>query len=138
MRKLLVAVAGLLLALGVAWAQQPSSSDSNATEPGDADSEVTVQGCLGGTTGNFTLLGSDGMTYRLQGNNDELKKHVGHMVAVTGILGTDNSTTTGTTETSPSDTSAAGTTGAERTLSVTNLQHMSSSCSQTSTTGSPK
>jgi len=139
MRKVLVAMAVLLLALGVIWAQQqPATSDSNTNTPANAGSEITVQGCLGGSPGNFTLLGSDGTTYQLQGNDDQLKEHVGHTVAVTGTLGTGNSTTTSATEAAPSGTSASGTTGEQRTLSVSSLKHISSSCSESSTTGSAK
>ena len=93
MRKVLFATAVLLLALGVALAQQqPATSDTNTNTPSNAGSQITVQGCLGGNPGNFTLLGSDGTSYQLQGNDDQLKDHVGHTVAVTGTLGTGNST----------------------------------------------
>jgi len=138
MRKLPVATAVLLLALGVAWAQQqPSMSDPNANPP-NAGSEMTVRGCLGGTPGNFTLLGSDGVTYQLRGNEDQLKKHVGHTVAVTGTVGTGNSATTSATPARRSGTSSAGTTGEERSLSVSSMEHISSRCNQTSTTGGSK
>lgn len=128
MRNVLVAIAVLLLALGIAWAQQPATSDSNTNTPVDAGTQVTVQGCLGGTPGNFTLMGSDGTTYKLQGNDDQLKEHVGHTVAVTGTVGTGNTTTTSATETQPSGTSSTDTTGAQRTLSVGSLQHISENC----------
>jgi hypothetical protein len=139
MKKVSVAIVVLLLALGVAWAQQqPPTSDSSTGTPTSGGNQITVQGCLGGGPGNFTLLSSDGMTYQLQGNDRQLKEHVGHTVAVTGMPGTGNSTTSSATPTSPSGTSPSGTTGEERTLSVSSLKHISSSCSETSTTGSPK
>ena len=129
MRKVLLAMAVLLLALGVAWAQQePATSDSNTTTPANAGSQVTVQGCLGGSPGNFTLLGSDGTTYKLQGSDNQLKEHVGHTLAVTGTVGTGNTTTTAATEDSPSGTSPTDTTGEQRTLSVSSLQHISETC----------
>jgi hypothetical protein len=129
MRKVLVAMAVLLLALGVAWAQQqPATSDSNTNPPTNSGSQMTVQGCLGGSPGNFTLLGSDGTTYKLQGNDDQLKEHVGHTVAVTGTVGTGNATTTTATEAAPSGASPTDTTGEQRTLSVSSLQHISEKC----------
>src|SRR5215831_10602340 len=100
MRKVLLITAVLVLALGVVYAQQqPATSDTNTNTPSNAGSQITVQGCLGGTAGNFTLLGSDGTTYQLQGSDDQLKDHVGHTVAVTGTLGTGNSTTTAASST---------------------------------------
>ena len=139
MRKVCFATAVLLLALGVAWAQQqPATSDNNSETPSNAGSQVTVQGCLGGSPGNFTLLGPDGATYQLQGNDDQLKEHVGHTVAVTGTVGTGTSTTTSGTTSEPNGASSSDTTGEQRTLSVGSLQHISSSCKQTSTTGSSK
>jgi hypothetical protein len=121
MRKVLIATAVLLLALGVAWAQQqPATSDSNTNTHANAGSQVTVQGCLGESSGNFTLLGSDGTTYQLQGNDDQLKEHVGHTVAVTGTVDTGNSTTT----------------SEQRTLSAISMQHISEKCSTSTTTGS--
>jgi len=139
MRRVSVAIAVLLLALGVAWAQQqPSTSDSNTNTPANAGSQVTVKGCLGGGSGNYTLLGSDGMTYQLQGDDSQLKEHVGHTVAVTGTVGSGNSTTGNTNETAPNGASPSANSGEQRTLSVTSLQHISSSCSQTSTRGAAR
>ena len=139
MRKVLFAAAVLLLAFGVAWAQQqPATSDSDNTTPANAGSQITVQGCLGGSPGNFTLLGSDGTTYQLQGNDDQLKEHVGHTVAVTGTVGAGNSSTTSATPNNPSGASSSATTGEQRTLSVSSMQHISASCSETSTTGSDR
>ena len=136
MKKAVVAIAVLLLALGVAWAQQrPDTSDSNPSTPASSGSQVTVKGCLGGSPGNFTLLGADGTTYQLQGNDDQLKKHVGHTVAVTGTVGTGNSTTTSSTENTPNGASSTSTTGEQRTLSVSSMQHISESCGSGSSTG---
>lgn len=95
-----------------------ATSDSNTNTPANAGSQVTVQGCLGGSSGKFTLLGLDGTT--LQGNDDQLKEHVGHTVAVTGTVDTGNSTTT----------------SAQRTLSVISMEHISEKCSTSTTTDS--
>src|SRR5215470_4763111 len=119
MRKVLLTTAVLLLALGVVWAQQqPATSDTNTNTPANAGSQITVQGCLGGSPGNFTLLGSDGTTYQLQGNDSELKDHVGHTVVVTGTLGTGNANTSSATPTTPNAASPTNTTSEQRTLSV--------------------
>jgi hypothetical protein len=64
MRKVLPVTAVLVLALGVVFAQQePATSDTNTNTPSNTGSQITVQGCLGGTAGNFNLLGSDRTTY---------------------------------------------------------------------------
>jgi len=136
MRKVLVAMAAVLLALSIAWAQQqPTTSDSDNNTPAKSGSQVTVRGCLGGSPGDFTLLGSDGTTYKLNGNDDQLKDHVGHTVAVTGTVGTGNTTTTNATESSPNGASPSETTGEQRTLSVSSLKHISASCGAASSTG---
>src|SRR5919198_5546312 len=109
MRKVLNATAVLLLALGVTMAQQqqPATTDTNTNTntPANAGSQITVQGCLGGSPGNFTLLSSEGTTYQLQGSDDQLKDHIGHTVAVTGTVGTGNATTTSSTSNMPSGAS---------------------------------
>ncbi len=45
---------------------------------------TTLEGCLSGSSGNYTLTANNGMTYQLQGNNDKLNKHVGQEVKVRG------------------------------------------------------
>jgi len=82
MRKML-----LLLSLGMLCASLAMAQDTPNSSPTAAPSATTnsVQGCLSGTDGNFMLVQDNtGMTYKLVGGDSQLKKHVGHEVAVTG------------------------------------------------------
>jgi len=68
-------------------AQTPSaqSPDNQTALPATGD---TIEGCLGGSAGNFTVTDKSGTTYQLQlpqgTDTDNLNKHVGEEVRVTG------------------------------------------------------
>jgi len=82
---------------------------------------MTVEGCLSGSSGNFTLTDKNGTAYQLTGDTAKLSEHVGHEVKVTGTSGTAGTGASGSTETSASG--AAG-----QTLQVTSLKHISKTC----------
>ena len=96
MRQLLLCLSVLLLGLSWAAAQDTSSQSSpNSTSTGQASSsgqtsstaaggETTVEGCLSGSNGNFTLSDKNGTTYSLTGDTAKLSEHVGHEVKITG------------------------------------------------------
>jgi len=75
-----------------------------------------------------------GTSYTLEGQETELKKHVGHKVEVTGTTGSASSTGTSTTGTSSTATSGGtGSTSASssmggQTLHVTSVRMISSDC----------
>jgi hypothetical protein len=46
--------------------------------------QTSVEGCLQGSDGNFTLADSSGTTYQLNGDTSKLSKHVGNEVQITG------------------------------------------------------
>jgi hypothetical protein len=98
-------------------AQTPESAQSGNATSG----QKTIEGCLQGSNGNYTLTDSSGMTYRLQGNDSELTKHNGHEVRVTGSLMGANSGTA-------SSSTPSGGTNAAPTLTVDNLKHISKTC----------
>jgi hypothetical protein len=82
MKKLfLFTVLGLLCA-SFGWAQQ------QADQSGASSVQVgTIRGCLSGSNGNYTLAqDSSGTMFRLVGNDDQLKGHIGQEVLVTGQL----------------------------------------------------
>lgn len=62
-------------------AQQP---DTSATSSAAAN---TVEGCVGGSAGNYTLTDASGKTYQLSGDTSKLADHVGHQVRITGDEG---------------------------------------------------
>jgi uncharacterized protein DUF5818 len=77
----------LTLLASAAWvqaqSQYPQSSSSQSGSSGNSG-QATVQGCLQGSSGSYTLTSDSGTTYQLQGDTSKLDKHVGHEVAITG------------------------------------------------------
>ena len=86
---------------------------------------MTVEGCLSGSAGNYTLTDKNGTTYQLTGDTAKLSDHVGHEVKVTGMSASGSTGASGSTE-----TSAGGSTGAGsgQALQVTSVKHVSKSC----------
>jgi hypothetical protein len=107
----------LLLACAT-WLQAQAYPQSSATQA-DAAGATTVQGCLSGSEGNYTLTADSGTTYTLTGDTAKLKDHVGHEVSITGK-------TSGSSASSAS--SASSSTGAGQTLEVTSMKHIAASC----------
>src|SRR5437660_10074020 len=90
MRKLFLLVSVLLL--GASWvAAQDSSSQTNPNSSSPSQSasanaggETTVEGCLSGSSGSYTISDKNGTTYQLTGDTAKLSEHVGHEVKITG------------------------------------------------------
>jgi Protein of unknown function (DUF5818) len=76
---------------------------------------MTVEGCLSGSNGSFTLTDKNGMAYQLTGDTAKLSEHVGHEVKITGTSSASGS--------SASTSSASG-----QTLQVTSMKHISKTC----------
>jgi hypothetical protein len=74
-RKLFAAVLGSLIVLALSL---PSMAQSTM------QSNTTIEGCLDGAIGSYTLTDRAGASYRLTGNTALLKIHVGETVRVTG------------------------------------------------------
>jgi len=114
---------GLALLCATAWLQAQDPYPQNpptGSSQKDAASQTSVEGCLQGSNGNFTLTDNTGTTYQLQGDTSKLSKHVGHEVQITG---------------SPSDSSAATASSgapqgssAAQTLTVDKMKHISETC----------
>src|SRR5437868_2854159 len=68
----ITAIATFLLAAGIAVAQTSPTSGSS------------VQGCLNGSSGNYTFVDNSGKNWKLSGNTQDLSAHVGHTLQVTG------------------------------------------------------
>lgn len=142
MRQILLFISIMLL--GVSWAvaqssstpsssgssagygaQQGAGQDSTATAAGSGKQahsgagQMTVEGCLSGSNGNFTLTSKNGKTYELTGDTATLTEHVGHEVKVTGMSGAGE---TG------SAASAGGAAGSGQTLQVSSVKHISKTC----------
>lgn len=83
MKKFLFAAAVIWLCGSFGWAQQSDQSVGSSSQA----QVSTVRGCLGGTDGGYTLTqDQSGTRFRLVGNDDQLKSHMGQEVLVTGQL----------------------------------------------------
>lgn len=122
MNKGLSLVLGLLLAAGMAVAQDTNSAQASSTMSNS--NQTTVQGCLRGSHDNWTLTDSNGQTWTLKGDDAKWNDHVGHTVSVTGTSD-QSSSMPQSTEAGATSKAASG----NNTLNVTNLQHVSDSCS---------
>ncbi len=80
----------------------------------------TVQGCLQGSGGSYTLTADSGMLYQLTGNTSELAEHVGHEVEITGSVA-------GSSAASSSSESAAAA-SQQAMLDVKSMKHISKTC----------
>ena len=136
MRQVLLLVSVLLLGLSWAVAQDSTSSSPSSTSSGSAQrdpsaspgqtsrtgtsGQTTVEGCLSGSNGNFTLTDKNGMSYQLTGDTAKLSEHVGHEVKITG--------TSGTSTGAESSTGAASGAAGSQTLQVSSVKHVSKTC----------
>ena len=78
MRQLL---ALFVLLLGVTWAaaqNYPSQTSPNQTTPShkssNAEGQTSVQGCLSGSNGSYTLTDKNGTTYELTGEHLQVER----------------------------------------------------------------
>jgi hypothetical protein len=133
MRQIFLLVSVLILGLSWAVAQdatQGSTSPSRGTDPNNSGQNAagsagqkTVTGCLSGSNGSYTLTDKHGMTYQLTGDTAKLSDHVGHEVKITG-----NSDSAGSAASGGAAAGASGGAGAEKTLEVSSVKHVSKTC----------
>ena len=132
-----------VLLLGVTWvaaqdtsspSQSPSSSGSSQTGSAtsgssqsssgqmgseSSGSKQSVEGCLSGSDGKYTLTDKQGTTYQLTGDTSKLAEHVGHEVKITGSSSGAGSASAGSSASS----------GGGQTLDVKSVKHVSKTCS---------
>lgn len=130
MRQVLLCVS--ILFLGLTWGFAQTSGSGEATPSGSGQTgsssqmghagsgHTTVEGCLSGSSGNYTLTDKQGNTYQLTGDTAKLSEHVGHEVK---IMGTESGGESAGTAASGSTTG-----GASHSLQVMSVKHMSKSC----------
>ena len=137
MRQILLLVSILLLGLTWAVAQDtssPSSSGQSSAGAGQASTgqtssrtsaggETTVEGCLSGSSGSYTLTDKHGNTYQLTGDTAKLSQHVGHEVKITGSSSAGEGSAAG-----GAAAGSAGAAGSQQTLQVASVKHVSKTC----------
>jgi Protein of unknown function (DUF5818) len=125
--------------------QQPDTSATTTqttttqTTQTSSNSSTSIEGCLSGSAGNWTLTDQSGKTWQLAGDTSKLSDHVGHQVR---LMGSDNSSSasgsSSPSSSSPSSSnpsSGAGATGAgsssgtQSTFTVNKVKMISSTCS---------
>jgi len=113
-----------ILAFAAAFAQDTpaqtgqkdmSTTSATATSSG---SQTTIEGCLAGADGKYTLTDGQGKAYNLTGDTSKLAEHVGHEVKVTGMpsTGTDAGASTGMSD------------SGGMSLQVSSVKHVSKTC----------
>lgn len=123
----LLAVLLLAMVWGVAqdYPSQTNSAQSSQANPVNAGGEQSVQGCLSGADGNYTLMVKNGTSFKLAGDTAKLAEHIGHEIKVTGTMSS--------ASTSPNTDTSAGTTGQSTPSSggeiqVTSVKHIAKTC----------
>ena len=117
--------------------QQPATPDTTQTS---TDSANSIEGCLSGSAGNWTLTDQSGKTWQLAGDTSKLSDHVGHQVRISGDNSAGSSPSSGSSgaasATNPSSgagaTGAGSSSGSQSTFNVKKVKMISSTCSTTS------
>ena len=145
-----------VLVLSAAWlmAQTPSSTSPSSSQSSTSSSQTgtsgqsdttgsqssmgsessgsaeSVEGCLSGSAGSYTLTSDSGTTYQLSGDTSKLADHVGHEVQIKGTTsGSSGASSSG----SSSSSMGAGSSGGSQTLTVESVKHVSKTCKSGST-----
>jgi hypothetical protein len=93
----------------------PSQSGSDAGQAaGASGAHQSVEGCLSGSDGKYTLTDKQGTAYQLTGDTSKLAEHVGHEVKITGSGG--------------AGAGSAASAGGSQTLEVKSVKHVSKTC----------
>jgi hypothetical protein len=115
----LLAATMLLSAIWLVAQSNPQSSTSS----GSSD-QTTIQGCLSGSGGNFTVTDSSGNSYKLQGDTSKLSDHVGQEVKISGKdLGSAASSGFPSGSKEPASAAQGG-----HSFDVSNIEKVSDSC----------
>jgi hypothetical protein len=135
MKRILLLSSISLLSAVCAFAQYDSkpsdtstqSSTTTTTQSSTSDTK-TIQGCLSGSDGNYTLTDKSA-TVKLTGDTSKLQAHVGHTIQVTGTLASSSASATSTDSTGQKTSSMSGSADAQQpTFTVASFKHVSPTC----------
>jgi hypothetical protein len=116
MRHGLLAISVLLLAS--LWVVAQYSGQSKTSGGG----QTTVEGCLSGSSGSYMLTDQNGTMYQLSGDTAKLSEHVGHEIKVSGTSSSADNTA------SSAGTANGASGGAQQTIQVASVKHISKTC----------
>lgn len=111
-----------------------STTQTTTTETTQTStSSSSIEGCLSGSAGSYTLTDTAGKTWQLAGDTSKLTEHVGHDVRLTGSEGNGGASGSsgGAAGSSASSTGAgagAGASGSQPTFTVQKVKMISSTC----------
>jgi hypothetical protein len=148
MKKIFSLVAAILLSAAWVVAQDSAQAGSStSSQTASSASEMTIQGCLSGSAGSFTLTDTAGKSYQLQGDTSKLTDLVGKQVSMKGTqtatasaktpsggtasANTDQSGSTASSSAAkPSDNAADSSASASASIqfNVTSVEKLSDSC----------
>lgn len=110
---------------------QASPSQSTAPDTSQTSSNSTsIEGCLAGSSGNYTLTDSTGKSWQLAGDTSKLTEHVGHQVRLSGSEAGGAAGAGGSASSSAGASASAGAGGSstQSTFTVQKVKMISSSC----------
>jgi len=147
MKRTLSLLAWLLLAAGLAVAQDTTSNGANGSQNPRSDNaagvaqyqnpdvttksssttQTVIRGCLSGSSGNYTLTDQNGMQYQISGDDATLASMVGREVELTG------------TESQASEAGNQGdeTTHAANAMQASEVRAVSQTCNQSGSVSAP-
>jgi hypothetical protein len=101
---------------------------------GGTDNHASIQGCLSGSAGSYTLTDQSGKSYQLEGETSKLSGHVGQEVQLTGKEASSGSNTSMSASSATSTTASGSTSGASSEsvkFNVSKVKKISDTCTST-------
>lgn len=112
--------------------QQPTPADQAGQDASAAAAGSSIEGCLGGSAGNFTVSDKSGTTYQLQlpagADTSKLTSHVGEEVRVSGTMANAKQSNGADAASSTSASGAAGA-ASQPSIAVTKIDKIGDKCS---------
>lgn len=106
---------------------QTTTTDTTQT----SSSGSSIEGCLSGSAGSYTLTDTTGKTWQLAGDTSKLTEHVGHDIRLTGSEGNggaSGSSNSASGSSASSTGAGAGASGSQPTFTVQKVKMISSTC----------
>ncbi len=102
-----------------------TSTTQTTTTSSQTSTDTSIEGCLSGSSGNFTLTDQSGKAWQLAGDTSKLTEHVGHQVRV---MGSDASASAAGASSGAASASGGSGGASGSTFTVKKVKMLSSSC----------